>query len=372
MAALLLGVVGFASQAPTAILAPIAGVWVDRWDRHRVLLVTQAAAMLQSIALAVFALTGLMTVGHLIVLGALQGLINAFDVPARQAFVVQMIDDRADLANAIALNSSMVNGTRLIGPSLAGLLIGAVGEGWCFAIDAISYVAVIASLLAMRITPLAPRPRRASVWHELADGVRYVRSTPLILAVLSMLALASLLGMPYATLMPAFAVERLGGGAHTLGFLVGASGLGALTAALYLAGRRSVVGLGSVLARAAAAFGVALVTLAFVRSPWVAAPSASVSGTAPRRPRRTCPPPRTLTARWMWCSTVPSPGRAIRRSPTHTHCGSLSCQRIGSICRRWRSDTAHSLMASLPQGLFCTSGRKTVLGSVLNRRAMAP
>ncbi len=276
--AFLLGVVGFASQAPTAILAPIAGVWVDRWDRHRVLLVTQAAAMLQSAALAVFALTGLMTVGHLIVLGALQGVINAFDVPARQSFVVQMIDDRADLANAIALNSSMVNGTRLIGPSLAGLLIGAVGEGWCFAIDAISYVAVIASLLAMRITPLPPRPRRASVWHELADGVRYVRSTPLIFAVLSMLALASLLGMPYATLMPAFAVERLGGGAHTLGFLVGASGLGALTAALYLAGRRSVVGLGSVLARAAAAFGVALVTLAFVRSPWVAAPVLFLAG----------------------------------------------------------------------------------------------
>lgn len=273
-----LGVVGFASQAPTAILAPVAGVWVDRWNRHRVLVVTQACAMLQSTLLAVFALTGLMTVGHLIALGALQGLINAFDVPARQSFVVQMIDDRADLANAIALNSSMVNGTRLVGPSLGGILIAAIGEGWCFAIDAVSYIAVIGSLLAMRITPVPPRPRRGSVWAELADGLGYVRRTPMVMAVLSMLAISSLLGMPYAALMPAFAVERLGGGAHTLGFLIGASGVGALGAALYLAARRSVVGLASVLSRAAAAFGVALVTLAFVRSPWVAVPVLFVAG----------------------------------------------------------------------------------------------
>ncbi len=277
--AFLLGVVGFASQAPTAILAPVAGVWVDRWDRHRVLVVTQACAMLQSTALAVFALTGLMTVTHLIVLGAIQGLINAFDVPARQSFVVQMIDDRADLANAIALNSSMVNGTRLIGPAVGGVLIAAVGEGWCFAIDAVSYVAVIASLLAMRITPLPPRSRRGNVWAELADGLGYVRRTPLVFAVLTMLATASLLGMPYTALMPAFAVERLGGGAHTLGFLIGASGLGALAAALYLAGRRTVVGLGTVIGRAAAVFGLALVALAFVRSPWLAAPILFVAGT---------------------------------------------------------------------------------------------
>lgn len=273
-----LGVVGFCSQAPTAVLAPIAGVWVDRWDRHRVLIVTQACAMVQSSALALFALTGTMTVTHLIVLGALQGVINAFDVPARQSFVVQMIDDRADLANAIALNSSMVNGTRLIGPALAGLLIAGIGEGWCFAIDAVSYLAVIGSLLAMRITPIARRPRTGNVWAELADGVRYVRGTPLIMAVLLMLATSSLLGMPYSTLMPAFAVERLGGGAHTLGFLVGASGSGALVAALYLATRRSVVGLGGVLARATAAFGIALVALAFVRSPWLAAPILFVAG----------------------------------------------------------------------------------------------
>ena len=276
--AFLLGVVGFVSQAPTALLAPVAGVWVDRWDRHRVLLVTQLLAMAQSSALAVFALTGTMTVGHLIVLGALQGFINAFAIPARQAFVVQMIDDRADLANAIALNSSMVNGTRMIGPALAGVLVAAFGEGWCFAIDAISYLAVIVSLLAMRLTPVVPRPRHGSVWAELADGVRYVRGTPLVMAMLLMLAASSLLGMPYSTLMPAYTVERLGGDSHTLGFMVAATGLGALAAALYLASRRSVVGLGSVLARATAAFGVALITLAVVRSPWLAAPALVVAG----------------------------------------------------------------------------------------------
>lgn len=273
-----LGVVGFAGQAPTAILAPLAGVWVDRWNRHRVLVVTQVCAMLQSAALAVFALTGLMTVGHLIALGALQGVINAFDVPARQSFLVQMIDDRADLPNAIALNSSMVNLTRMIGPAIAGVLITAVGEGWCFTIDAVSYLAVIASLVAMRITPLVRRPRNGAVWADLVDGLAYVRATPLIAAVLLMLALSSLLGMPYAALMPAFAVQRLGGGAHTLGFLVGASGLGALSAALYLASRRSVVGLGAVIGRAAAAFGVALVALAFVHTPWLAVPILFVAG----------------------------------------------------------------------------------------------
>ena len=273
-----LGAVAFASQAPTAVLAPVAGVWVDRWDRHRVLIVTQACALVQSALLAVFALTGTMTVAHLMVLGAVQGLINAFDVPARQSFVVQMIDDRADLANAIAINSSMVNATRLIGPTIGGVLISVVGEGWCFAIDAVSYVAVIASLLAMRLAPVAPRPRRGSVWAELADGVRYVRTTPIILVVLLLLALSSLLGMPYSSMMPAFAVERLGGGSNTLGLLVGASGLGALAAALYLAGRHSVVGLGGVLARATAAFGVSLVALAFVRSPWAAVPVLFVAG----------------------------------------------------------------------------------------------
>lgn len=277
--AFLLGVVGFAGQAPTALLAPLAGVWVDRWDRHRVLLVTQVCAMLQSAALAVFALTGLMTVGHLIALGVLQGVINAFDVPARQAFVVQMIDDRADLPNAIALNSSMVNLTRMIGPALAGVLITAVGEGWCFTIDAVSYLAVLASLAAMRVPASPPRPARGAVWAELVDGLAYVRATPLIAAVLLMLAMSSLLGMPYAALMPAFAVERLGGDAHTLGFLVGASGLGALAAALYLAARRSVVGLGAVIGRAAATFGLALIALAFVRSAWLAVPVLFVAGT---------------------------------------------------------------------------------------------
>ncbi|HVV86898.1 MAG TPA: MFS transporter, partial [Kofleriaceae bacterium] len=273
-----LGAFAFASQIPTAVLAPVAGVWVDRWDRHRVLVITQICAMLQSAALAVFALSGLMTIARLMVLGSIQGLINAFDMPARQSFVVRMIDDRADLANAIAINSSMVNATRLVGPALGGVLIVAVGEGWCFTIDAISYLAVIASLLAMRVAKVPPRPRVSHVWAELVDGLRYVRRTPLISAVLLLLAWSSLVGMPYSSQMPAFAAKRLGGGPHTYTLMVGASGLGALSSALYLASRRSVVGLGSVLARAAAAFGAGLLALSFVRSPWLAAPIVMVVG----------------------------------------------------------------------------------------------
>ena len=174
--ALLLGIVGFAGQMPTFLLAPIAGVLIDRWDRHRVLVVTQVLAMLQSALLAFFALTGMITVWHVVALGAFQGLINAFDTPARQSFVVEMVESRDDLPNAIALNSSMVNAARLIGPSIGGVLIAAIGEGWCFAADAASYLAVIASLLAMRLAPRAPRTRKTRVLVELREGLRYVAS----------------------------------------------------------------------------------------------------------------------------------------------------------------------------------------------------
>jgi len=170
--ALLLGVVGFCGQIPTLFLAPFAGVFVDRWDRHRVLLATQVLSLLQSLALALLALAGVITVAEVLVLQLLQGVINAFDTPARQAFVVAMIDDRADLPNAIALNSSMVNASRVLGPSIGGVLIAAVGEGWCFMVDAVSYLAVIASLLAMRVSPRS-RPRsQTRVLDELAAGFR--------------------------------------------------------------------------------------------------------------------------------------------------------------------------------------------------------
>ncbi|HVU01513.1 MAG TPA: MFS transporter [Polyangiaceae bacterium] len=262
--AVTLGVTGFAGQIPTFLVAPFAGVWVDRWDRHRVLVVTQALAMLQSAALAALSLSGRIDVPSVIFLSAFQGVINAFDVPARQSFVVQMVDDRADLPNAIALNSSMVNAARLLGPSIGGILISLVGEGSCFAIDAVSYLAVLASLLAMRVEKV---PRAASGKHlfsELADGFRYTVGFSPIRNVLLLMAVVSFVGMPYTVLMPVVATRTLGGGAHTLGFLMAASGVGALSGTLYLASRTSVVGLGRVIALASACFGIGL--LAFSRS----------------------------------------------------------------------------------------------------------
>jgi MFS family permease len=276
--ALLLGLVGFAGQIPTFLLAPFAGVWVDRSNRHRVLVVTQALAMVQSALLAFFALTGRITVVDVLVLSIFQGVINAFDMPARQAFVVEMIADRADLPNAIALNSSMVNAARLIGPSVGGVLIAAVGEGWCFFIDAVSYLAVIASLLAMRVAPRAKRPLETRIRADLSEGFRYVVASTPIRSVLLLLALVSLMGMPYTVLMPVFASSVLHGGPHTLGFLMAASGLGALCGALYLASRSSVLGLGRIIALSAAAFGIGLALFSRSRWLWGSLPLMFVTG----------------------------------------------------------------------------------------------
>ena len=266
---LLLGTVGFAGQIPTFLVAPFAGVLVDRWHRHRVLVVTQALAMAQSAALATLTLTDRITVPWILALSALQGLINAFDVPARQSFVSEMLEDRADLPNAIALNSSMVNGARLLGPSIAGMLIAAVGEGYCFLVDAVSYVAVIASLLLMRIPRASAVKERPRMSTELVDGFRYVAGFAPIRSVLLLLALVSFMGMPYMVLMPAIASRVLHGGAHTLGFLMTASGVGALTGTLYLASRKSVLGLGRVVAFAATLFGTGLVAFSLSRAFWL-------------------------------------------------------------------------------------------------------
>ncbi len=264
--ALLLGIVGFAGQLPTFLLAPFAGVAVDRWSRHRVLVVAQVLSMIQSALLAYFALTKTITVWHILALVAFQGLINAFDTPARQAFVVEMVESREDLPNAIALNSTIVNLARLVGPSIAGVLIAAFGEGWCFAIDAASYVAVIASLVMMRVAPPAPRGVEKKVLTDMADGFRYVASHAAIRPVLLLLALASLVGMPYTVLLPVFAKQVLHGGPHMLGILTGASGCGAIGGALWLASRRNVVGIERVLTIAGGVFGAGL--LAFGFSPW--------------------------------------------------------------------------------------------------------
>jgi MFS family permease len=276
--ALLLGVLGFAGQIPTFVLAPLAGVLVDRWNRYRVLLATQVLAMVQSGMLAALALAGVIKVWQVLALGIFQALINAFDMPARHSMMVEMVEDRADLPNAIALNSSMVNAARLIGPAMAGVLIGAAGEGWCFLVDAVSYLAVIASLLLMRI---APRPRVAKsthVLHEMREGFRYVSGSAPIRAVLLLLAVVSLMGIPYTVLLPVIAREVLGGGAGILGTLSAASGLGALLGALYLASRTSVLGLERVIVGSSALFGVGLVGFSRVSVLWLALPLMLVTG----------------------------------------------------------------------------------------------
>ncbi len=278
--ALILGLVGFFGQAPASLIAPFAGVLVDRWDRHRTIIITQVAAMLQSAALAVFALTGTMTVWHLLVLGAVQAVINGFDMPARQSFLSQMIDDRADLPNAIALNSSIVNGARLIGPVIAAVLVTLWGEGACFTIDAASYLAVIVSLCMMRV-PKRPLPVRSGhVLAELADGMRYVWNLPMVRAVLLLLAASSVLGGSYGTLLPVVAAKTLRGGPHTLGFLMGSAGCGALAGALYLASRSSVLGLTTVIKRCALSLGAGMVALELATETWIAMPALFVVGMA--------------------------------------------------------------------------------------------
>src|SRR3954471_5351160 len=189
---LLLGVVGFCGQIPTLVLAPFAGVLVDRWNRHRILVVTQALSLLQSAALAVLTLAGVITVTHILVLQVVQGIINAFDTPARQSFVVEMVEDRADLPNAIALNSSMVNASRILGPSIGGIIIGAVGEGWCFAVDAVSYLAVLASLFAMRLAPRTRARSTARLSEDLATGFHYVTRFVPVRSALLLLSLVSI------------------------------------------------------------------------------------------------------------------------------------------------------------------------------------
>lgn len=266
--AFLLGLVSFAGQIPILILGAVAGVWVDRLNRHRVLIVTQILSMLESFALAALALSGIITVAEVILLNLFQGAVNAFDMPARQAFVVEMVETREDLPNAIALNSSLVNAARLVGPSVAGLLIAGVGEGYCFLLDGVSYMAVIASLFAMSLVPWRPRAH-PSVSSELREGWNYVRGFRPIWAILLLLSVVSLVGMPYTALMPIFAGSILHGGAHTFGFLMGASGVGALVGAVSLAARRSVLGLGRLVALMAAGFGASLVAFAASRQLWL-------------------------------------------------------------------------------------------------------
>jgi MFS family permease len=279
--ALLLGVVGFAGQFPAFLLGPLAGIYVDRWNRHRLLVVTQTVSMLQSFALAVLTLTGRITVPWIVALSIVQGVVNAFDMPGRQAFLLTMIENRQDLGNAIALNSSMVNVARLVGPSVAGLIIAAAGEGWCFLIDGFSYIAVIIALLRMRIAKTKPPPSIHHPIQQFREGFAYAFGFPPIRSIILLLALVSLVGVPYSVLMPVFATQIFHGGPHTLGFLMTASGCGALLGALWLAARRSVVGLGRVIPMASALFGAGLIGFALMRTPrtfWIALLCLTVAG----------------------------------------------------------------------------------------------
>ncbi|HET7233429.1 MAG TPA: MFS transporter [Longimicrobium sp.] len=268
---LLLGVVSFAGQIPTFVLAPFAGVLVDRVNRHKMLVWTQVLAMLQSFAMAILALLHIITVPQVIGLSLFQGLVNAFDMPSRQAFLVEMVDRREDLGNAIALNSSLVNGARLLGPSIGGVLIAAVGEGWCFFIDGVSYLAVIASLLMMRVPKAQAPANRGRGLHALREGWRYVTRFSPVRSILLLLALVSLMGMPYTVLMPAVVGKVLHGGPALLGVMMAASGVGALCGALYLAQRTTVLGLGRVIVSMAALFGAGLVAFSFSRVAWLSA-----------------------------------------------------------------------------------------------------
>jgi MFS family permease len=264
--ALLLGVIGFAGQIPSFLLVPFAGVITDRYNRYHILIATQVLAMIQALILALLFFTGVIQVWHIVILGIILGCINAFDMPARQAFVVEMVEKRADLGNAIALNSSMVNGARLIGPSIAGVLIAATGEGICFLLNGLSYIFVIVSLLMMKVAPKKMETQNTRVIQGLKEGFSYAFGFPPIRSIILLLALVSLMGMPYAVLMPVFAKEILHGGSHTFGFLMGASGIGALIGAFYLASRKSVLGLGKVISLSAALFGLGLVLFSLSRS----------------------------------------------------------------------------------------------------------
>ena len=265
---LLLGVVAFAGQIPTFLFAPIAGVWVDRLDRRRVLVVTQILAMLQSLALAVLTLSGHINIPEIIGLAAFQGLINAFDMPGRQAFLVQMVEDKQDLGNAVALNSSMVNMARLLGPSLAGAVIALFGTGYCFLIDGLSYLPVIASLLMMRLKPLLIPHATTSMFQQLKEGWRYVANSTPIRTILLLFAIISLMGWPFTVLMPVFALKILNGGPHTYGFLMGAVGIGALISAYSLAVRSSVRGLTKMIPIASGMLGVGLILFAISTNFW--------------------------------------------------------------------------------------------------------
>ncbi len=276
--AFVLGLVGFVGQIPSFFLAPFGGLIADRYNRRRLLVTTQILAMLQSLALAAFTLTGTINIWLLLGLGFVQGLINVVDAPTRQTFVKDMIERRDDLASAIALNSSLVNGGRLLGPAIAGILIARVGAGYCFLIDGISYIAVIAGLLLMRIKPQPRLVNNTKPLERIREGFHYAFQSLPIRSILLLMTVFSLTAMSNSTLTPVFAIQILHGDAHTLGFLLAASGVGALTGGAYMSTRPSVIGLGKVIASAPIICGVGLIAFALSRVVWLSIPAMMLVG----------------------------------------------------------------------------------------------
>lgn len=278
--ALLLGLVGFAQQVPTFLLAPIAGVAADRYNRRRILIASQALAMIQAVVLTGLFFFGNIAVWHIMVLSVFLGLVSAFEIPLRHAFIVDIVDDRKDLGNAIALNSSLFNSARLIGPSVAGILIAIVGEGACFLINAISYLAVLITLTAIKVPLRKAITPHKHIFQELKEGFVYAFNFTPIRIILFMLALISLMGVPYQVLMPVFARDVFHRGPEALGFLMTVSGAGALLGAIYLASRKSVIGLSRVIALSSGIFGVGIILFGLSKTILLAIPMIFVAGFA--------------------------------------------------------------------------------------------
>jgi MFS family permease len=276
--AFMLGVVAFASQIPSLVLSPIAGVMCDRWDRYRTLIATQILAMVQAFIMAILVMTGTVAVWHIIILGLFLGSINALEIPVRQSFIIDMVEKKEVLGNAIALNSFMFNMARLIGPSIAGVLIAIIGEGPCFLANGLSFLAVIAGLLLMRLPRKVSKPKNEHVLKVMMEGVRYVFGFRPIRYMLMLLSVISMMGMSYIVLMPVFAKNVLHGGPGTLGFLMAAGGIGALVATIFLASREKVIRLGRIIPVSAMIFASALVIFSFTRTLWLSMFLLAVSG----------------------------------------------------------------------------------------------
>jgi MFS family permease len=276
--AFLLGLVGFVSQGPGFLLAPFAGEFADRYNKHRIVIITQCVMMVQALLLGTLVLTGHVTIGWILVLMGLLGAANGFDIPARQSFLIEMVGDREDLPNAIALNSSIFNAARLVGPAIAGFAIAAIGEGWVILLNGVSYLFVLASLLAMRLERRRRPRNRGAVLRRVREGFRYAYDFRPIRTILALVGVVSLVAVPFSVLLPVVATDVLGGGPRMLGLLMSAVGLGALGGALFLASRRTVVGLGRVIIISATLFGTSLILFAFARTVVVALPLLALAG----------------------------------------------------------------------------------------------